>query len=228
MLWSSSNLNDVQSGWNAAYSCATDPTGKCSCSNGDPNNLLAVNFAGPGYDLVTGWGSPTFGLLQLLSSGGVVRHVPISGTVQLNDCSCNGLDCTTSIASSTLPFSASCDVNVTNPTATFGVAPNELCNNELGVEISGTCTLKGDLSVDITATLSYFHGDSNTCGGGYLNSSWDIDMNVPAGQTGSPWIPPVQDDGTCWCAASILLGGPYPYTCHNGANYALTAGNQPG
>lgn len=61
----SSTFHDVEMGSTDSRTCSRDPnTGKCGCTF----NAQPAFWAGPGYDIPTGLGSPTFGLIQQLAS----------------------------------------------------------------------------------------------------------------------------------------------------------------
>ncbi|MGA2447207.1 MAG: protease pro-enzyme activation domain-containing protein [Polyangiaceae bacterium] len=58
------SFNDCQTGWIDVETCGvTDEQCGCNFTGGAP-----AYRAGPGYDVATGWGSPTFGLINQLTS----------------------------------------------------------------------------------------------------------------------------------------------------------------
>ncbi len=204
-----------------------DGTTTCTFDNFTDHGLKYSAVAG--YDLATGLGSPKCGLIELLATGHISRRLAITGSVRLDDCFCHALDCTTNVYSGFPPVNVNCDVSATNPTASFSVGPNQLCYNELGVQLSGTCTLLGDMSIDLQLAGSFYHGDSNSCGGGNLKDSQQYEFIIPAGASQPVGFAGLEDSGNCYC-----YGLPYPcdnwaltYDYVSGTNY-LHASNQVG
>lgn len=100
------------------------------------------------------------------------RHVVFSGTPRLRNCRCEG-----DVHIKNPALYASCDVNPVltlgadgkesdGKTASVSVPVSTLCDDQLGMAVTATCTLGANDVVNVSGTIWYYSSGTGSCGGG--------------------------------------------------------------
>jgi len=137
------------------------------------------------------------------------RIVTLSGTVALKDCDCCFFQRCPDYASRSLFIS--CETSP-GKQGHFKVTKDQLCDDEVGVEIEGTCTLvPGSLSVRVEGVEKFYESVEGSCGADSLEDDHPFLAEVPASDEGFPPAPPtpvsmpsMENGGTCFYSGAAL------------------------
>lgn len=103
------------------------------------------------------------------------------------------------------------------PASTFKLKPTDLCVDEVGVNLQGTCQLLLDGStVNVTGSMKLYESTEKTCGDDDLEDSGTFSVNVRANETKSVYgIWNLVNPGVCYTGYIF----PIPFACDDEATW---------
>jgi hypothetical protein len=192
-----------------------------SCYVPDSGNAdLLLNVSCDDFTTPIGSGGLSEVLVKLAGPDPAFRKVLINGTVRINDCDCCGFATCPDVGHDT--FLLTCLVSPLEPTAGFSIGADQICEDEVGVSVSGTCTLQPDNSVLVSGTSKLFEAGSNSCGGGEEETSENFSQLVPPNATVNIFQNDLFNEAVC-----ISPFPPAPFDCDDSAQFdTFTAQNK--
>lgn len=174
-----------------------------------PDLLLNVDC----QDFATPLGSPAAAEVTIKLGGRDqrFRKVIITGTVRMNDCDCCGPATCPDVGSAT--FLETCLVSPLQREDTFSVGADQICEDEVGVSVSGKCTLlPDDRTVLVEGTNKLFEAGSDSCGGNEEEDSQGFSHQVTADASVNIYAPMLNNSGECPFF-------PFPFDCSDTAQF---------
>ncbi len=169
----------------------SERTGCYAADPVEPSLLVRIACDGSGAQL----GEERYRERVELSLGGpdpAYRQVVISGRVNLYDC-----DCTNRDDDGVRNVYAVCNVSELEPSDSFSIAKEELCMDEIGLKVAGTCEYLPGGHVRVAARLTLFGSlRSHSCGRDEADSS-TFEVEVAPGQAEQTGFVDLGDSHLC-------------------------------
>jgi hypothetical protein len=142
------------------------------------------------------------------------RELVLDADISLEDCDCCGFDVCPSFTNPVLHVV--CPVSYIEPTFSWEITPAQMCTDEVGLRIKGTCTLLPDQrTVRVEGKATLYEAGSGSCGGTDVGGEESFSTDIPAGATNMQvFVNDVVHEDVC-----IAPFPPLPFGCNDAARW---------